>query len=148
MAEKLFSVAEAQALLPRVKPLVAELQVTYAKMRAAALQVGTLVEQLTEDKVDTPANPDRARYWALVKEAREGEERVQHILDELAFLGAEVKDVEQGLVDFRTRRDGETVYLCWKAGEDRIGFWHPLVGGFAARKPVAELGATDRDARR
>ena len=147
MPEKLFSLAEAEALLPRVKPLVAELQLTYAKMRAAALQVGAMVESFSEEKVDTPANPERAKYWALVKEAREGEERVQHLVDELAFLGAELKDFEQGLLDFRTRRDGETVYLCWKAGEERIGFWHRLDTGVAGRKPVAELRGPDRDAR-
>jgi hypothetical protein len=147
MPEKLFSLEEAQALLPRVKPIVAELQLAYAKMRAAALQVGAMVEHVGEAKVDTPENPDRAKYWALVHEAREGEERVQHLVDELAFLGAEIKDFEQGLLDFRTRRDGQTVYLCWKAGEDRIAFWHPLEVGFAGRKPVAELRGADRDAR-
>jgi hypothetical protein len=139
MPEKLFSLDEAQRLLAQVKPLMVELQLAHGATRAAALEVGAMVERVGETKVDTPENPDRARYWELVRKAREGEERVQTLLDELRFLGAEVKDLDEGLLDFRTRREGETVYLCWKVGEERIAFWHDLASGFAGRRPVEEL---------
>jgi len=51
-------------------------------------------------------------------------------------LGAVVKDLEQGLVDFPARRGDEDVYLCWRVGEDRIGFWHGIEEGFAGRRPL------------
>jgi hypothetical protein len=51
-------------------------------------------------------------------------------------LGAVVKDLEQGLVDFPARRGDEDVYLCWRVGEDRIGFWHGTEEGFAGRRPL------------
>jgi len=51
-------------------------------------------------------------------------------------LGGDVKDVEIGLVDFPARRLGEEILLCWRLGEKKVGFWHPLEGGFAARLPV------------
>ena len=50
--------------------------------------------------------------------------------------GALVKDLDQGLVDFPARREGEDVLLCWRLGEDEIGYWHGLEEGFSGRKPL------------
>ena len=64
---------------------------------------------------------------------------IEALLREIAELGAEVKDPEQGLIDFRTQRRGQEVYLCWKLGEgDRISFWHDLEAGFAGRKIIED----------
>jgi len=64
---------------------------------------------------------------------------IEALLREIAELGAEVKDPEQGLIDFRTQRRGREVYLCWKLGEgDRISFWHDLEAGFAGRKIIED----------
>ena len=46
-----------------------------------------------------------------------------------------LKDIEEGLVDFPSEREGRTVYLCWKLGEDVIGYWHELDTGFPGRQP-------------
>jgi hypothetical protein len=51
-------------------------------------------------------------------------------------LGALVKDLDEGLVDFPAQRAGEDVLLCWRLGEDEIGFWHGLEVGFSGRKPL------------
>jgi hypothetical protein len=51
-------------------------------------------------------------------------------------MGVELKDIEEGLVDFRSMRDGRIVYLCWRQGEDTIAFWHELDAGFAGRQPL------------
>jgi len=50
-------------------------------------------------------------------------------------LGALVKDLDEGLVDFPAQRAGEDVLLCWRLGEAEIGFWHGLEEGFSGRKP-------------
>ena len=64
---------------------------------------------------------------------------IEALLREIAELGAEVKDPEQGLIDFRTQRRGREVYLCWKLGEgDRISFWHDLEAGFPGRKIIED----------
>src|SRR5262245_19195663 len=55
---------------------------------------------------------------------------------EILGLGVEIKDFDQGLVDFPSRRDGKIVYLCWQRGEENIEWWHDLDGGFAGRKPL------------
>jgi hypothetical protein len=51
-------------------------------------------------------------------------------------LGALVKDLDQGLVDFPARRQGEDVLLCWRVGEEEVGYWHGLEEGFSGRKPL------------
>lgn len=63
-------------------------------------------------------------------------DEMNSLLREIGDLGCEVKDVEQGLVDFPHQRGDHVVYLCWKSGEDRIRFWHELSTGFAGRKPL------------
>jgi len=49
-----------------------------------------------------------------------------------------LKDVDAGLVDFVGMRNGREVYLCWRYGEEEIGFWHELNAGFSGRQPVDE----------
>jgi hypothetical protein len=58
------------------------------------------------------------------------------LVEEIEALGAEVKDLELGLVDFPAEREGETVLLCWRVGEEEIGYWHGLEEGFAGRRPL------------
>jgi hypothetical protein len=62
--------------------------------------------------------------------------RVARCVNEIHGLGAQVKDVDEGLVDFPARRGGEEVLLCWRIGEDAVAFWHGLDEGFAGRKPL------------
>ncbi|MDQ6858254.1 MAG: DUF2203 domain-containing protein [Chloroflexota bacterium] len=102
-----FTRAEAEALLPRVQPLL---------------------EDLKRRKATYDARPSQPV-------ARE----IEALLGEVAALGVEVKDMAAGLIDFRTDRAGEEVYLCWRLGEgDRIAWWHTIEGGFAARRPLVE----------
>ena len=49
-------------------------------------------------------------------------------------LGAIVKDLDEGLVDFPAVREGEEILLCWRLGEDEVAHWHGLEEGFAGRK--------------
>jgi hypothetical protein len=51
-------------------------------------------------------------------------------------LGVEVKDLDSGLVDFRSLRDGREIYLCWRVGEAGIGWWHTIESGFGGRQPL------------
>lgn len=51
-------------------------------------------------------------------------------------IGAQVKDLDTGLVDFPARRGEEEVLLCWRLGEAEVAFWHSLEGGFSGRRPL------------
>ena len=48
--------------------------------------------------------------------------------------GIVLRDLDSGLIDFPSVRDGREIYLCWIDGEDDIGFWHELDAGFAGRQ--------------
>jgi hypothetical protein len=74
---------------------------------------------------------------------RELQDRVDETMAEVAGcvegiteLGVQVKDLDRGLVDFPSLRDGEEVLLCWHVGEDEIRYWHGVAEGFAGRKPL------------
>jgi hypothetical protein len=48
----------------------------------------------------------------------------------------QLRDLDRGLIDFPSLRDGREVYLCWVEGEPGIGFWHDLDAGFAGREEL------------
>ena len=59
-------------------------------------------------------------------------------LVELQAMEVVLRDLDRGLVDFPSLRDGQEIYLCWEEGEDEIGFWHDPDTGFAGRRPLAD----------
>src|SRR6266568_2464889 len=64
---------------------------------------------------------------------------INALLLEIAHFGVDVKDPDQGLIDFPAIRRGREVLLCWKLGEgDRISYWHSLEAGYAGRKLIED----------
>jgi hypothetical protein len=126
-----FTPNEVNALIPRLQEYFDQL----ASLRARAPEVQRALTHLEHKR--------RSNGRDLATEIREAQQRLealrgemQSILEKIAALGGEVKDIEQGLVDFPTNRRGRTVYLCWKHGEDRVRYWHELSAGFAGRQPL------------
>ncbi len=66
----------------------------------------------------------------------EGFLELRSILAELQEAEIVLRDLDRGLVDFPSLRDGREVYLCWLEGEDEIGFWHEPDAGYAGRRPL------------
>jgi hypothetical protein len=130
---KLFTLEEANALLPRVQWVVEQIQAR--TQDAAELQVR--LEKLRERKRRGEHVDGEARIVTDVMTAvdRIGRE-LRAELGRLQELGCELKDVRMGLVDFRSLRDDRVVYLCWRMGEERIEYWHELDTGFAGRQPL------------
>src|SRR5205823_6724196 len=58
--------------------------------------------------------------------------------EQITAAGAQIKSLEEGLLDFPSLRDEEEVPLCWKLGEEQIGYWHGTDDGFAGRRPLQE----------
>ena len=54
-------------------------------------------------------------------------------------LGVTLREIESGLVDFPALVSGRQVWLCWRLGEEEVGWWHELTAGVAGRRPLAEL---------
>jgi hypothetical protein len=57
-------------------------------------------------------------------------------LIELREMEIVLRDLDRGLVDFPSLRDGREVYLCWEEGEDRIEFWHEPEAGYGGRQTL------------
>ena len=100
---------------------------TPEEANAALEQVRPLVEQLVAG---------RGEHAAATAEVDALARRLARLVDEIASHGAQVKDLESGLVDFPALRRGETVLLCWQLGEDEIAWWHRVEDGFAGRRPL------------
>jgi len=62
--------------------------------------------------------------------------QAEKLLRRLYGRGVEVKDPLTGLIDFRSLRAGQEVYLCWRLGEGGIAWWHTLDGGVQGRRPL------------
>lgn len=138
MSGTLFTLEEARALLPRVKAMLPKLRDALERWRFAKEQVDDL-EAMWGDRLRDPQNPDRADYGRLVGAAAVAEREAKTLLAGVTSLGVEVKDPILGLVDFPAARGDETVYLCFRDGEDDIVAWHPMTAGFAGRRPLAEF---------
>jgi hypothetical protein len=128
----MFTVEEANALLPRVRPLVERL----VECRADLLAVRARQAEVAAVVGGNGGGLDPETPASLRQAAGDAEQRLQETLSELTGLGVVVKDLDAGLVDFPSTREGTAVYLCWQLGEDRVAFWHGLDDGFAGRTPI------------
>jgi hypothetical protein len=130
-----FTVEAANAFVPRLQEVFTAVRGDLEGLRDLARELAAAGFPLSDDgpvEVDASAPSDVQRRQI---EAHGLAGRIGAALDEVAALGVEVKGVD-GLVDFRSRRDGEVVYLCWRFGEERIAHWHELDGGFAGRQTI------------
>lgn len=132
MADRHFTPEEANEALAEVRPLA-------RRMVAAGRALGKARER-QEELAARIAGNGGAIPPQEVAAARAGVERwaaeVARCIEGIHALGALVKDLERGLVDFPALRRGEEVLLCWQVGEGEIAFWHGLEEGFAGRRPL------------
>ncbi|HKU81569.1 MAG TPA: DUF2203 domain-containing protein [Candidatus Tumulicola sp.] len=128
---KLFSPERANALIPKLVPLIEEL---FAKRRDLAIK---LLESDPElHHAEHPRLPRIASARSPFPPPRFSELKLEihRLIHRIESLGCMVKDIDLGLIDFPSSRDGEPIYLCWKAGEPSVEYWHGVEEGFAARK--------------
>jgi hypothetical protein len=130
-----FTVEEANAELEHVRPLVEEM-VARRRAHAAALAKQEALEGRIRGNGGGIPPAVLAEVGAEVDREARGLART---VDAIANRGVQVKDLDEGLVDFPALRAGETVFLCWRLGEDEIRWWHRVEDGFAGRRPVEEL---------
>ncbi len=66
-------------------------------------------------------------------------------IEEVEDFGILIKSLDEGLLDFPSKRFNEEVWLCWKIGEEKIRFWHAKDEGFIGRKPLSVKGTYSED---
>ncbi len=124
---KIFTVQEANALLPNVKLIVGGIQRAHRKLSTFRDEAKKASEAAEQGGGGISAG---VAYAAVLTEL------TTH-LAELEALGVQLKDFERGLVDFPSLRDGRVVLLCWQLGEgDELEWWHDVDAGFAGRTPL------------
>lgn len=129
---RLFTLEEANALLPRLRPMLAELRGARERLAQGQRQLAERFHGGRGNGNPVPGG-ELDRLYAAMQEAQgKIDESVRGILE----LGCELKDPDRGMVDFRTTREGRVVYLCWLMHEPRVSYWHELDAGFAGRQPV------------
>jgi hypothetical protein len=127
---RLFTLDEALEMLPAVRQIMKQIQGHKDELDKAATVLEALLVmtagngRLEEDIGKAQRTAERA--------ARE----LQNRINELDTLGAELKGIDDGLVDFPCERQGRVVYLCWRVGEETISWWHELDAGFPGRRPL------------
>jgi hypothetical protein len=122
--ERHYTVDEANALLPSVKPLLRRLRDAKDQLTESELH-----EELSEA---APTNgggePGRQVGEAFLE--------VRRLLGTLEEAGIVVRDIDRGLIDFPAIREGNEVYLCWELGEDAVEHWHDMESGYRGRQQL------------
>ncbi|NQW24648.1 MAG: DUF2203 domain-containing protein [SAR202 cluster bacterium] len=127
-----FTLEEANALVPWLAEIFDRLRPGRQEYLALQNRLDELLQHPSETDAPT-SNEELTQARASVNRlARQIDEGVEEILDR----GIIVRNVEQGLVDFPSQRDGREIHLCWIRGEDQIRFWHDTDRGFAHREPL------------
>lgn len=131
VGKKYFTLAEANALVPRLEQMLHQLQGLKQDLQAKYQRL-----QDTKAAISNAATvrndyffQDEAELEFLMWSANS---MLQQILD----TGVEVKDIDSGLCDFYAFQDGQEVFLCWRLGEPEITHWHGIYEGFIGRKPI------------
>ena len=125
--ERIFTLAEAQSLLPRLRTLLEELSQEWKRM-------SELNPEIQKARDNAPING----YSKFGVEYVESVSHLMSLIHEIKDMGVLLKDADKGLCDFPYIKGGRMVYLCWQLGEDTIQYWHDVETGFAGREPLEE----------
>lgn len=117
---KVYSVEEANELLPHLAPALVELRSKW--------DLAVEIRSTITHSAGTNGGSAKRERWARTLA------RVQELLARFEAWEVIVRDIEEGLVDFPGIVDGREAYLCWKLGEPSVQYWHPPETGIAGRQ--------------
>jgi hypothetical protein len=120
-----FTLQEANETLVSIRPWMDEIQTIRAEILAHQPEIWSVMEK----SAGNGGNPTLSR---MVKTF----DRLDALIHSIQDLGALIKDINSGLLDFPALKDEREVYLCWKYGEGDIQFWHEIADGFAGRQSI------------
>jgi hypothetical protein len=120
-----FTLEEANEALKVIRPLMEEVQMIRQKILANQPEAWPAIEK-------SAGNGGNRALSNMVQDF----EKLDALIHQIQDAGAEIKDINTGLLDFSALKDGREVYLCWQYGEEDIAFWHEVEAGFAGRQPI------------
>ena len=123
---KIFTLDEANAILPEVSQKLLSIQRLYAR-------IAGMRESARAAAAASEFGGGMAGGTGYVNTLY----KVGKLTTEINEIGIELKDYSRGLIDFPTMRGGHLVLLCWQIGDgDEIEWWHETDDGFAGRQPL------------
>ncbi len=125
MPARYFTIEEANALIPQIEPLIERLLERRARIIESRDRLSNILSSEQSDIGGPEASNIVQDFIAIERLARK-----------IRSYGCILKDVNNGLVDFLSIRNGREIYLCWRFGEPRVAFYHELHTGFQGRHPV------------
>lgn len=125
MKARYYTLAEARAILPEVKALMAAVQAARSEILRVKPEALPILKTAASNGGNRAAG-EMALYFRRLEEGITG----------ILALGVFVKDVDRGLVDFLGKRAGREVFLCWQHGEDDIAYWHDVNDGYSGRRLI------------
>ncbi len=126
-----FTREEAEALLPAITVVLRKIQEDRRDVQNAEQELDALHVQAMGN-----GHHLYERMTYLQKELAHYAQAIRQLIDEAHSFGCVIKDLDRGLIDFLSLRDGQEIYLCWYLGEERINYWHYLDTGFSGRQPL------------
>jgi hypothetical protein len=127
---RVFTLEEANAALTELRPIVERMVQHRRDLTAAQARQTELVTRIAGNGGDMVPSDLHDLAETIQREA----DAISDCAEQISQAGAQVKSLEEGLLDFPAKRGEEDVLLCWKLGEDEIRFWHGTDEGFSARK--------------
>ena len=127
-----FTLEEANVAVDELRPVVQELVEHGQRLAHAQARQRDLVTRIAGNGGDMQPSDLGELAGTIQGEA----DAIAACAERINAAGAQIKSLEEGLLDFPSRRDDELVLLCWKLGEGEIEYWHGLEEGFAGRKPL------------
>lgn len=132
MAARHFTVEEANTLLPKLRGILREIQQKRRELADRQHKMEAIRRHATANGGKQP----REEFLQLKQEAEFIVDELKGEIRKTDEMGILIKDLDAGLVDFPTIRDGQEVLLCWKLDEPEVGYWHGMEEGFRGRKPI------------
>jgi hypothetical protein len=128
-----FTVSQAESLLPLVEQAIRD-AIELKKFYIEAEQV--LEQESRRITMSGGAMVNQGKLQAERSRRDTCAQQLNQAIEKIHSYGCEVKDLDIGLIDFRTWYQGEEVYLCWRLGETGITHWHGITEGFPGRKII------------
>ena len=122
---RLFTVEEANSLLPTLREILEDVSLHREALRERAPHLEPILRAAGANgggRVGSEYGVEAYNLYLAIERIRE--------------LGVVLKNLDVGLLDFPHEREGRIVFLCWHPPEERVGYWHEIEAGYAGRQPL------------
>jgi hypothetical protein len=133
--QRIFSISEVNALIPALSSLVGDQLREQSDIEHGLAELMRLTGEPPRSLELT--RTDSAEVVRLKGALRSRISRYETGWQRIQKWGGVIKDPQTGLVDFYGRVDGKLVWLCWRYGEDSLGYYHELTAGYSGRRPLS-----------